>query len=55
MGAAEEVPLRLRRDAGLGGASWEAMMRASCCSDSRLSSPSSTTTTEVDPGNWTGG
>ena len=43
--AAGEVPLRPRRDAGLGGASWEAMMRPSCCRDNRPSSPSSTTTT----------
>ena len=35
MVAAGEVSLRLRRDAGLGGASWEAMMRPSCCNDSR--------------------
>ena len=40
MVAAEEVPLRLRRGAGLGGASWEPMMRPSCCSYSRLSSSS---------------
>ena len=30
---------------GLGWASWEAMMRPSCCSDSRPSRPCSTTTT----------
>ena len=39
MVAAGEVPLRLRRDAGVGGASWDAIMRPSCCSDSRPSSP----------------
>ena len=35
MVAAGRVSLRLRRDAGLGGTSWAAMMRPSCCSDSR--------------------
>ena len=39
MVAAGEVSLRLRRDAGLGGASWNAMMRPSCCSASRPSKP----------------
>ena len=39
MVAAGEVSLRLRRDAGLGGASWEAMMRPSCCRDNRPSKP----------------
>ena len=33
-----------RSDPGLGGASWAAMMRPSCCNDSRPSSPCSTTT-----------
>ena len=45
IGAVGRVPSALRRVPGLGGASWAAMMRLSCCTDSRPSSPSSTTTT----------
>ena len=39
------MPLPLRKAPGPGGASWAAMMRPSCCTDGRPSSPCSTTTT----------
>ena len=39
----EEGLMPFRSDPGLGGASWAAMMRPSCCNDSRPSSPCSTT------------
>ncbi len=38
-----EGPLPVRSAPGIGGASWEAMMRPSCCRDNRPFSPSSTT------------
>ena len=44
--ASPEEGLRpFRSDPGLGGAIWVAMMRPSCCNDSRPSSPCSTNTT----------
>ena len=43
-GAVGERPWRLRRNTGLGGASWAAIMCPSCCTVSRSSSPSRTST-----------
>ena len=42
MASPEEGLTPFRSDPGLGGASWAAMMRPSCCKDSRPSSPCST-------------
>ena len=45
MASPGEGLMLFRSDPGLGGASWAAMMRPSCCNYSRPSSPCSTTTT----------